>query len=320
MKDNTLKNMSIEIITIAAISSSFRAMSEITRLIKRFKKRIKVKKATIEEPNEIVVINLSGRPLSELVVEVINKWGKIKIITKPIPSIDLTNPVTYMENLINFCSATIKELIKKDKVLNNLLLGKYIVIPPGLSSLSIVFTTMFHGITGRFPNMSFFYKKGMAYNLIKPFDFQALRDKYRSIEITENQEKDFVLLNLSGRYLSKEAKKEVAEWGNCNIIEKQVPNVDLSNPNTYMDNIIAFCDGIIKELMEDDLLTQNLIIGTYSMVPSGLTSIAMVFCAILHGITGHFPIMSFLYKRDVVFSLTKQFDFHDLRTQFRDPP
>ncbi len=313
--------MSIEVITMVAISSSVKILAELIVLIKKFKerRRRKSKKEFIEEKElEIVVINFSGRPLTKQAVNEIKKWGKCKIITKPSYIADLTNPVTYMENILNFCSNTIKELIKKDKILNNLLLGRYIIIPPGLTSITMVFTTMLHGITGHFPNTAFFYQKGMIFSLTKPFDFQVLRNKYLSIENSSTGvEKEFVLINLSGRLLTQEAKKEIISWGKCDIIEK-IPNVDLTDPNTYMENIIEICDKIVKELMEDHQITKNLLIGTYSIIPPGKTSIAIALTAILHGITGHFPIMSFLYKEDITFNIIKPFDFHDLRVQFQN--
>ncbi len=310
--------MSIEVITMVAISSSVKFLAELITLIKKFKERRKSKKAVIEEPLEIILINFSGRPLTGQAVNEIKKWGKCKIIAKPSHIADLTNPVTYMENILNFCSNTIKELIKKDKILNNLLLGKYIIIPPGLTSITMVFTTMLHGITGRFPNTAFFYQKGMIFSLTKPFDFQVLRNKYRSIEKSTGVEKEFVLINLSGRLLTREAKKEIISWGKCNIIEKNIPNVDLTDPDTYMENIIDFCDKIVKELMEDDQINQNLLVGKYFIIPPGKTSIAIALIAILHGITGHFPIMSFSYKGDVTFNIIKPFDFQDLRVQFQN--
>ena len=310
--------MSIEVITMVAISSSVKILAELIALVKKFKERRKSKKTLIKEPLEIVVINFSGRPLSEQAVNEIKKWGKCKIITKPSHIADLTNPVTYMENILNYCSNTIKELIKKDKILNNLLFGKYIIIPPGLTSITMVFTTMLHGITGHFPNTAFFYQKGMINSLTKPFDFQVLRNKYLSIEKSSTGvEKEFVLINLSGRLLTQEAKKEIISWGKCDIIEK-ISNVDLTDPDTYMENIIDFCDKIVKELMEDHQITQNLLIGKYFIIPPGKTSIAIAFTAILHGITGHFPIMSFSYKGDITFKIIKPFDFHDLRVKFQN--
>ena len=318
--------MSIEVIVFAPFTSAFKLLAELIALIKKLKerRRRKLKKAVIEEKElEIVVINFSGRPLTGQAVNEIKKWGKYKIITKPSYIADLTNPVTYMENILNFCTNTIKELIKKDKILNNLLLGKYIIIPPGLTSITMVFTTMLHGITGHFPNTAFFYKKGMIFSLFsltKPFDFQGLRNKYLSIEKSSTcVEKDFVLINLSGHPLTQEAKKEIISWGKCEIIEK-IPNADLTDPDTYMENIIDICDKIVKELMEDDEITQNLLVGKYFIIPPGKTSIAIAFTAILHGITGHFPIMSFSYmgEGDITFKITKPFDFRDLRLQFQN--
>ena len=311
--------MSVEFVVFAPFPA--KVLAELIALIKKLKerRRRKLKKAFIEEKElKIVVINFSGRSLSIQAVNEIKKWGKCKIITKPSYIADLTNPVTYMENILNFCTNTINELIKKDKILNNLLLGKYIIIPPGLTSITMVFITMLHGITGHFPNTAFFYKKGMIFSLTKPFDFQVLRNKYLSIEKSSTSiEKEFVSINLSGRLLTQEAKKEIISWGKCEIIEK-IPNVDLTDPDTYMENIIDTCDKIVKELMEDHQITQNLFVGKYLIIPPGKTSIAIAFTAILHGITGHFPIMSFSYKGDITFNIIKPFDFHDLRLQFQN--
>ena len=310
--------MSAIVIPYIPISPGLKILISLIRKLKE-RRRIKSKKEFIEEKElEIVVINFSGRPLSKQAVNEIKKWGKCKILNKPSYVADLTNPVTYMENIINLGSKTFKELIKKDKIFNNLLLGRYIIIPPGLTSITMVFTTMLHGITGHFPNTAFFYKKEMIHGLTKPFDFQALRNKYLSIENSSTGvEKEFVLINLSGRVLTQEAKKEIISWGKCDIIEK-IPNVDLTDPDTYMENIIDFCDKIVKELMEDPQITQNLLVGKYVIIPPGMTSIAIAFIAILHGITGHFPIMSFSYKEDGTFRIIKPFDFHDLRVLFQN--
>ncbi len=86
-----------------------------------------------------------------------------------------------MKNVVNFCDVIIKELIEKDQIVNNLLVGNYIVVPPGMTSFAMVLIAMLHGITGHFPIMSFFYKTGMRFSLTRPFDFYNLRIKFRKI-------------------------------------------------------------------------------------------------------------------------------------------
>ncbi|MFX1259521.1 MAG: hypothetical protein ACFFAN_16830, partial [Promethearchaeota archaeon] len=148
------------------------AVKQLVKLIKKYKEKKKSKIELENEALDFVLINLSGNRLSMQAKGEVMRWGKFKIIEKEIPNVDLSNPATYMENIEIFCLNIIKELIKKDRVLSNLLLGNYIIVPPGMTSLAMVFTTMFHGITRHFPEMSFFYKKGMLYNLTKSFNFQ----------------------------------------------------------------------------------------------------------------------------------------------------
>lgn len=64
------------------------------------------------------------------------------------------------------------------------------------------------------------------------------RNRNRTKKELENEALDFVLINLSGNPLSSQAKDEVKSRGKCVIIEIERFNVDLSNPITYMDNIV----------------------------------------------------------------------------------
>ena len=145
-----------------------------------------------------------------------------------------------------------------------------------------------------------------------------MNKKKRSKTELENEALDFILINLSGNRLSKKAIDEVRKWGHCKIIEKRIPNLDLSNPITYMENAVDFCGKIIEQLIEKDQIINNLLIGNYIVVPSGMTSISLTFIAMLHGITGHFPLMSFFYKTGITYSLTMPFDFQDLRLEYRN--
>ena len=309
--------MAIEVITIS-LYASVRTVMKLVKLIKKNKEKKRFESELEDERLDLVVINLSGHPLSKLAVDEIMKWGKCKIIKKEIPNIELIDPVNYMDNIINFCSTIIKELIKKDKIINQLLLGKYIVILPGMNSIAATFITMFHGITGKFPSITFFYHLDTVESLIKYFNSQTIRNQYIAFEKPQQEEKDFTLINLTGRFLSEAAKNEIIGRSKCEIIEKQIPNLNLTDPETYMENIINFCDKIIKELIKDNNLVKNLLIGTYAIMPPHLISIALVFIAMFHGLTGHFPLMAFYYKKDLLYGVTKPFDFDDLRTQFRE--
>ena len=294
----------------------------IIELIKRYQKKKKKSKKELEnEALDFVLINLLGRQLSKFAIEEIKKWGKCKIIEKDIPTLDLTNPVTYMENIVNFCSATIEELIKKDKILPNLLHGNYIIIPSGMASIGITFVTMLHGITGGFPRMTFTYKKDMMYGVIKPFDFQDLKIKYRdirtSIAIPEKEKQEITVINLSGFFFTSEIKDEIARWENNIIVEKQIPNLDLNNPKIYMEGVVNFCEHIIEELIENIEIKKNLLNGNYIVVPPGMSSITMTFISMFHGITGHFPPIAFSYKMGKAYNLTRSFDFQDLGVESR---
>ncbi|KKM79293.1 hypothetical protein LCGC14_1351370 [marine sediment metagenome] len=308
--------MAIEIISGTYLS--FKIAKKLVQFIKKYKKNRILQNDLENEKLDLVVINLSGFPLSRLAVDTIMKWGRCKIVKKEIISIDLKDPIDYMDNIINFCTKAIKDLIKKDKIINQLLIGKYVVILPGMNSIAMTFITMFHGITGHFPLISFSYQSDLVYNLVEPYNFQTLRTEYRKSEKIPPENNNFILINISGKFLSEEAKNEIMNWGDCQIVEKSIPTIDLNNPDTYMDNIVNFCDMTIKDLLHNENLVSNLLLGKYAIIPPGMPSIAMTFLAMLHGITGHFPYMSFFYKKNMVFRVTKPFDFHDLRVQFRE--
>lgn len=299
----------------------FSSVKSAVDLIKAYRNRKKTKKELKNEALDFVLINLSGNPLSNQAREKIMTWGKCAIIEINRINIDLSNPITYMENVVNTCSDALKYLIKREGIFNNLLKGRYIIIPPGLTSIAMVFITMLRGISGHFPRMSFFYKKDMEYDITEPFDFQNLRNKYR--DILKSQIKDepphFVIINLHGRYFSHEAIDTVMKWGNFDrekdVIEKFIPTLDLSN----MDNIVAFCDKTIDELIKIDQISYSLPSGKYIVIPTGNIAIATVFTVMFNGITGYFPKMSFYYyKKMVGYNLIKPHDFEDLFLRFRE--
>lgn len=283
------------------------------------------KKSKLELENEsldFVLLNLSGHFLEKNAFDEVLSWGKCKIIERKIANVDLTNPISYMQNIVDFCANTLQELIKNNGILNLLLVGKYIFIPPGMPSIAITFTTMLHGITGRFPKMSFSFKKGDLYNLVKSYNFQTLRNKCRDIQKPQkeikNVEEELVLLKLSKHPLSPEAISEVKRWGKYKIIERNVPNVNLKDPLAYIDEVINFCSDTINDIIENEGVLNHLELGRYVIIPSGMTSVAITFTTMFHGITGRFPFMAFFYAKDMIFDLTKPFNFYELRTQFRD--
>ncbi|MEE9378567.1 MAG: CRISPR-associated protein Csx15 [Candidatus Lokiarchaeia archaeon] len=296
----------------------------VEKLISAIKKYKEKKKSKLELKNELldfVLINLSRHPLAKETKEEVLNWGKCKIIERNIPALDLSNPITYMDNVIKFCADTLHELVSKEGLLKTIQLGKYILIPPGMNSIAITFTTMLHGIAGHFPEMSFFYQQDKIFNLIKPHNFQNLRIQYRNIQATKNMKKnieqEYIAIILSGYPLSPEAISKIKRWGDYKIIEKIIPNIDLSNPLTYMDNVIKYCSETIDDLIENEGILKHLKLGKVIIIPSGMTSIILTFVSIFHGIIGHFPRMSFLYKKDI-FDLTELFDFYSLREKLRD--
>ena len=124
---------------------------------------------------------------------------------------------------------------------------------------------------------------------------------------------------IASLFIAGEAIDDVMSWGKFDIekdiIEKVIPTLDLSNTA----NIIKFCHEIIEELINIDQKAYNLLYRKCIVIPTGMASIAMVFIAILHGITGSFPLTAFsYYKKDAGYRLTKPHDFQDLRNRFRE--
>jgi len=298
---------------------AYKGIDELISLVTHYIKKRRSSREERENENlDFVLLNLSGNKLSPEAIKKIKTWGECGVISKDIPFIELSDPETYMDNISEFCSNIIEELIKKDHIINNLLLGKYILIPPGLPSLSLAFMSIFHGITGTIPRMSFFYKEDGTFNVIKPFDFHSLRNESRGRLRLENRDKDYVLINLAGRCLSEEAIEEVKTWFENPIIELDIPNLDLNNPDTYMDNVLLFCNSKIDELIAQENLKDNLVLGKFILVPPALSSVDVSLISILHGICGQYPLMSFFYRKNNLFYLTRPVDFQDLCNKFRD--
>ncbi len=168
-----------ELLIAKIVSTSIPLLAKyIQNKVKR-NKRTKVEKEVAEK---VAIINLSGHPLTNNAKKEIDSWAiPYHIVSKSVPSIDLTDKELYMENIVNFVTETIKELIKKDGLLYHLLEGRFVLIPSGMSSLCSTEIVMLHGISGHFPKCAYTYKANFGFSLTPYFDFQVLRTEMRDL-------------------------------------------------------------------------------------------------------------------------------------------
>lgn len=169
----------MSIITIGSlIASGVKGIPKLIEVAKKYKNKKRKSKLELENENlDFIAINLTGHPLSKEAQQKINKWSEnSKILSKSIPTMD-----EEIGNVVDKTSEIILELIEEDRVLNNVLTGKYVLILSGLTSMTTTMTTIFHALSGHFPKMCFPKKADFGYTITDPFDFQSLRLEFRNV-------------------------------------------------------------------------------------------------------------------------------------------
>jgi hypothetical protein len=114
-----------------------------------------------------------------------------------------------------------------------------------------------------------------------------------------------VLFNLSGHPLPETPK-------GYQIVDIQVPNFDLNNAEVVINAVKTLISPIYKDYLD------SLMKGEYEIVFMGMSVLTVVAVAILHGLSGHFPIMRWTYKTDAGFTLSKPLDVQKIRIDSRD--
>ncbi|MHA1291125.1 MAG: CRISPR-associated protein Csx15 [Promethearchaeota archaeon] len=122
-----------------------------------------------------LLLNISGHPLSDLANSQAKERG-YKIITCPVPNVDLAEP----SSIQNYIKTVFDTLTKNKNIVRAIKTGNYIVIPPGLSILTSGITAMLHGLGGAFPNQLILVRNNEGiYELGDVFDLQKMRLDYR---------------------------------------------------------------------------------------------------------------------------------------------
>ncbi|MBN1800387.1 MAG: hypothetical protein JW891_02720 [Candidatus Lokiarchaeota archaeon] len=314
IKKETVENMINNYFTFRLIESLVKS------IITARKKLLNRKKKKKYEECDVIVVNLSGRKFNEDALKTISQWGKIEIVEIEPATLDLTNPASYMQVVGDYCAEILDRLVNRESLVEILATQKCVIVPPGLNSTAIMFTTMLHGMTGHFPIMSFFYEKDNGYDLTPRITLQSIRNHYRDVQTPVNQppsiEEDLVFLNLARHELSDEALHEISQWKGYKKVTRATPSLDLTNPLTYHETVKDFCVKTIDDVINLEGVLRHLKIGKYAVLPAGLSSIGIIYTVLLHGLCGHFPRASFFYRAGSVYSLTRPFDFQEIRTKF----
>lgn len=117
-----------------------------------------------------------------------------------------------------------------------------------------------------------------------------------------------VLFNISGHPLPENPKGYVT-------VDIQVPTADLSTPEKVIDLVKTLLALPYKDHLDP------LMKGEYEVVLPGMSIVAAVSIAILHGIGGHFPTLRWTYPDPTEkgkFKLSKPFDLQKLRIDSRE--
>ena len=156
-------------IEIGFEASRFVVQKIAPKLLEKFKKRAMEKKSV---PKGIIVVNVSGHPLSETAEKMFSDiYNTDSILNISVPNADIDNLVPNAEDIVN-------QMI--DYMGKKILTGEYVVIPPGFSPLTLVLFAMLHGITGHFPRFHPLKKGDFGFvPASSSYDLQTIRNNNR---------------------------------------------------------------------------------------------------------------------------------------------
>lgn len=129
---------------------------------------------------------------------------------------------------------------------------------------------------------------------------------------------DKILLNISGHPLSDEAESQAKDH-NFKVVSINVPNVDVTNP----DSIIEYIHTIFETLSKNKNVITKIRKNDYAVIPAGLSILTASINAMLHGISGGFPLQLWLIRNEdgkFIFGedLKTQIDLQTIRLKYRD--
>jgi len=114
-----------------------------------------------------------------------------------------------------------------------------------------------------------------------------------------------LLFNYSGHPLPSEPKGYL-------IKNFEIPTADLNTPKKVVDTVTSLLKPAYEEY-KDEILK-----GQYEIVLPGMSVLSTSFLVVLHGLSGHFPTIRYIYRIDSGFKLSEPFDLQKVRLTARD--
>jgi len=119
-----------------------------------------------------------------------------------------------------------------------------------------------------------------------------------------------LLFNLSGHTLPEVSLKQLEKKYEIKDIE--IPTLDLSTP----EKAIKGAKSILNKIYTD--YSTEVQRGDYEVILPGMSILTIISLTILHGISGHFPKIRYIYKTDDGFRVSERLDLQNLRIKARD--
>lgn len=143
---------------------------------------------------------------------------------------------------------------------------------------------------------------------IAPRIYERLRETALS---KKEVPRGIIIINASGHPLSEKAEDVFKERYGAETI------VDISIPNADVEDLVPSAENILKAAAEN--CGKKLLTGEYVLVPPGFSPLAIVTIAMLHGVSGHFPLLHPLKKAVIGFVPTDNaYDLQIIRTENRN--
>jgi len=120
-----------------------------------------------------------------------------------------------------------------------------------------------------------------------------------------------LLINMSGHPLHPETAKEVLSNGFSKVLDIPVPNIDQTEGG-FVEAAKSLVEIVYKKHKK------VLATGDFAILPPGLAPLSIGVISLLHGISGHFPTVVFLVRRDSRFAFGGCIDVQSLRNESRN--
>ena len=117
--------------------------------------------------------------------------------------------------------------------------------------------------------------------------------------------KKLLLLNYSGHPLVERPK-------GYDILDVEIPNIDMGSFNKVVDGVAELLKTPYERYKE------QLLKGEYEIIFPGASILTIVMAVVLHGISGHFPKIRYVYRTDNGFKLSDTIELQNVRLSARE--